>query len=160
MSSPKFERVRSGYVDGDSGIVATVDIKKGEVILDLNNAMIVGEKMRWNTQIGLSKFLFYTHPDFKYQNHSCNPNIYLDIPKMQTIALKDITSGTELTRNYCANNWICYKSFKCICGSYNCFKDVGGAKYCTLAQLFEMEHILAPYIKEHVLDTAKKLAKL
>ena len=71
-------------------------------------------------------------------NHSCDPStssendyIYVDgKPMYQSVALRDIKAGEEVTEDYALNDW--YEDedvFDCMCGSNNCRGLINGFKF-------------------------------
>lgn len=55
-------------------------------------------------------------------NHSCNPNcmIYLDLPTIHLVALRDIAVGEEITYDYARTMYDDPWEMKCNCGTAKC----------------------------------------
>ena len=92
------------------------------------------------------------HPDhLAYINHSCNPNVFFDLPSEELVALKPITPGTHLTFFYPSTEWAMHESFECQCGEIgHCVGQVQGAKYLLPAKL--KQYRLAPHIASQLRD--------
>jgi hypothetical protein len=52
--------------------------------------------------------------------HSCDPNVFLDLSELWLWALKDIHSGERLTMDYAATEDKLLHQFACTCGSSHC----------------------------------------
>lgn len=68
------------------------------------------------------------HDDFKFINHSCDPNtIFMDNKSTASydfVAIKPIKEGDEITFNYTHNEPEISSPFDCECGAYNCIGRV------------------------------------
>ena len=118
------------------GIYATRLIKEGEIIYrgEERAHRIVTKKhveQHWNEEEEMN-FKRYAYPisdtvfaiwdeepgDWAPQNHSCDPNTRFD--GLNTIAIKDIHIGEELTFDYATFLDKEMEPFQCQCGSSNC----------------------------------------
>jgi hypothetical protein len=63
-----------------------------------------------------------------YLNHSCHPNVRIDVERLAVVALDDIAEGDELTFFYPATEWDMAQPFRCWCGAAHCLGWVAGAK--------------------------------
>lgn len=52
--------------------------------------------------------------------HSCNPNVFLDMSELWLWALKDIHRGERLTMDFAATEDKLLRQFACHCGSSHC----------------------------------------
>lgn len=75
---------------------------------------------------------------FQYINHSCAPNIFLDVEAGQMRALRDILPGDELCFFYPSTEWRMDQAFRCHCNSADCLGLIQGA-------FFLSESVLARY---------------
>lgn len=119
--------VKNSGIEG-KGVFATCDIKKGEIILDMDDTHIV-ENLDSLTQyekeyecdwLGDGKTIHMQAPE-KHINHSCDPNTYVKTIDgiRQVVAMKDIKTGVEITYDYAINGY--YDSdIPCHCGSERC----------------------------------------
>ena len=71
-------------------------------------------------------------------NHSCDPNVFLDVEAMRLVALRPISEGDELTFFYPSTEWDMAEPFECGCGSPECIGRIAGARETPL-------HALARY---------------
>jgi len=88
-------------------------------------------------------------------NHSCSPNIKLDVAKRWFIAIKDIKKNSEITFNYCTTEWDMRgygTDFLCRCGSPKCYGHVRGFKYLTKEQRRKLKSMLSPFLLEKIND--------
>ena len=79
-----------------------------------------------------------------YLNHSCQPNTYIDVTRMEVIAVRDIAAGEELNFFYPSTEWEMDRPFICLCGAPQCVRLVAGAKYLsvdTLSRYFINQHV-------------------
>ncbi|RUS29700.1 hypothetical protein BC938DRAFT_480352 [Jimgerdemannia flammicorona] len=89
--------------------------------------------------------------DLLYLNHSCVPNVSVDVEKMLVVALKDIIEGDELTFFYPATEWeigitINVKPFVPLYRQPDCIKNVKGASALPSSVL--MKYPLSKHIRE------------
>jgi hypothetical protein len=57
---------------------------------------------------------------FGLLEHSCDPNVFLDMSELWLWALKDIHSGERLTMDYATTEDKLLRQFACACGSPSC----------------------------------------
>ncbi len=109
------------------GIFSSEDIKKEEKILTLTCKTVrwkirtAKESQRFANWIGLGNHRWLnTNPtDFRYLNHSCEPNAAI-IEKKTLIALKDIRKGDEIYFDYSMTDDDIYWKMECKCGTKSC----------------------------------------
>jgi hypothetical protein len=132
-------------------IFANEDFKKGEKIAILRGDLVKKEKVS-PFSIQFNDEYFIHDEDFLWEdfiNHSCYPNIYIDILKRAFIALKDIKKDDELTFNYLTTEYDLKGQkcdFLCFCGNKNCFKHIKGFKYLSKNQKLKLKPFLSPYL--------------
>jgi len=145
----KFIRLK----DKGRTLLVSRNIAKGEVILKMKGTMKNAiNSSPQSVQIDEDKFIDseYHYAD-DYINHSCNPNIWLNIINMNYIALRNIKKGEEIARNYLTTE---YDScdFKCKCSSKSCLKHIRGFKYLTKKQKEKLKPFLSPFLKKKLLN--------
>lgn len=156
----KFIRLK----DKGRTLLVSRNIAKGEVILKMKGTMKNAiNSSPQSVQIDEDKFIDseYHYAD-DYINHSCNPNIWLNIINMNYIALRNIKKGEEITINYMTNEYDlveedCY--FKCKCSSKSCLKHIRGFKYLTKKQKEKLKPFLSPFLKKKLLNNKLKIKK-
>ncbi len=113
------------------------------VIAGIPSHRILTQPTLHSIQIGLER-----HIDdigaLAYLNHSCDPNVFIDVDCLMLRALKDIAIGDELTLFYPATEWEMAQPFQCSCGAEECLGWIGGAKY--LSPRLLARHVLSPHI--------------
>jgi hypothetical protein len=65
----------------------------------------------------------------QYINHSCSPNIFLDLTGFKVICLREIRKGDELFYFYPSTEWEMAEPFQCLCASVNCLGRIAGASH-------------------------------
>ena len=121
------------------GVFATEDIQSGAAIFHLRGT-ISTRPTKYTIQLGDERHL--ASPDirkpgdklaycWKYLNHSCEPNGYIDATELICRALRDIAAGEEITFNYLTTESEMDVPFNCRCGSANCFGFIQGRKFLT-----------------------------
>ena len=53
-------------------------------------------------------------------DHSCDPNVFIDMSELWIWALKDIKKGDRLNMDFAATEDKLQRQFACHCGCYNC----------------------------------------
>jgi len=78
--------------------------------------------------------------DLVYVNHSCEPNVVLDLSSKDMSqwhmrALRQIRPGDPLTYFYPSTEWKMAQPFDCLCGSKNCLGRIEGALNLSATEL-------------------------
>jgi hypothetical protein len=63
----------------------------------------------------------------RYLNHSCAPNLFVDVRAKQVITLRAIAAGDELTFFYPSTEWRMQSPFPCACRAEQCCGEIRGA---------------------------------
>jgi hypothetical protein len=67
-------------------------------------------------------------PSFlRYLNHSCDPNLFVDVQAQEIVTLRPIAEAEELTFFYPATEWRMESPFPCECGFVHCLQEIRGA---------------------------------
>ncbi|MDA0881249.1 MAG: diaminopimelate decarboxylase [Proteobacteria bacterium] len=112
------------------GVLTNKSFKAGDYL-----AKITGPKVPDILQhtLQISKNLHLHDTYFSgYFLHSCDPNIKVDMQKLEVWAIKPIKKNSYLYMDYTETEDYLFKSFKCNCGSSNCRGIVRGKKDKTL----------------------------
>lgn len=121
----------------DRTAIAVRKIQKGEIISDILPYSSKAEPDFLSVQIGVKEHILDSL--LEAMNHSCSPTTYVDIEKMQVIALKDILPGEELTFFYPSTEWQMDRPFQCNCKSPQCIGLVGGARNLSISQIVQFQ---------------------
>jgi len=62
-------------------------------------------------------------------NHSCQPNVRIDVDSLRIVAARDVAAGAELTFFYPSTEWELAQPFICVCGTDECLGPIMGAKF-------------------------------
>jgi hypothetical protein len=82
---------------------------------------------RHSIQIGLHEHAEPLPNYLRYLNHSCEPNLFVDVRAKQVVTLRPIEAGDELTFFYPSTEWRMQSPFPCACGSAQCCGEIRGA---------------------------------
>ncbi|HET8793430.1 MAG TPA: SET domain-containing protein, partial [Nitrososphaeraceae archaeon] len=88
--------------------------------------------------------------DWQYINHSCSPNMKLDLDIMGFVAIRDIDLGEEITFHYCTTEFDLLsknEDFCCRCGSTSCLEIIKGFSHLTQNQKQDLKPILISYLQ-------------
>jgi hypothetical protein len=67
-------------------------------------------------------------PNFlRYLNHSCDPNLFIDVQTQRVVTLGPIALSQELTFFYPSTEWRMQDPFSCACGAAECLREIRGA---------------------------------
>ncbi|MFO0746292.1 MAG: SET domain-containing protein-lysine N-methyltransferase [Myxococcota bacterium] len=80
----------------------------------------------------------------RFLEHSCAPNVALDMPTGRVVALRAIAPGEVLAYFYPSTEWEMAAPFVCRCGSPECLGTIAGASRLPLSAL--TGRWLAPHI--------------
>jgi SET domain-containing protein len=141
--------VKDSLIAG-KGVFAAHAISKGTSILTLDDSneitdpeTISDEHKEHLDYLANGKVVLMQSPEV-YINHSCDPNAYVKTigGKRTLIAIRNITSGEEITYDYAINGdyeW----GVPCNCGSANCRKIIS-PNFWELPQERQFEYL--PYL--------------
>ena len=129
-------------------LVARQNFKQGEIIYHIPSEKVSDKPNRFTVQMDRER-----HTEvgkLSALNHSCDPNVILDMDNMVVIASRDIQAGDELSFFYPSTEWEMAAPFICLCGAPNCIHVVAGARFLPLSTL---EHqYLNRHIREIMID--------
>lgn len=129
-------------------LIARQDFARGEVIYSIPTEKVFDKPNRFTVQ--MDRHLHTEVGKLSALNHSCDPNVILDMEHMVVIANRDIKAGDELTFFYPSTEWEMDAPFICLCGASNCIHVVAGARFLPLSTL--EQHYLNRHIREMMID--------
>jgi hypothetical protein len=109
------------------GVFAKRALAAQRVLSDMEFGPSRTQPWRHSIQIGVHKHAEPLPAYLRYLNHSCDPNLFVDVRAMQVITLRPIAHGDELTFFYPATEWRMQSPFTCECGSPRCCGEIRGA---------------------------------
>jgi len=115
-------------------VIAASPIPKGRVIHSWKGATVVARPTYQSVQVGRHRHV-HDPACLNLLNHSCDPNVRLDIPRRTVVARRAIAAGELLTFFYPATEWEMARAFRCRCGTPSCIGRVSGAKHLARAAL-------------------------
>lgn len=135
-------------------LIATRDIRKGEVIFSL-----VGRETRvptrYSIQVGPEMHLdsddLATDDErvreryWMYLNHSCEPSAWVN--GLNIVALHDIARGEGVTFDYNTTEWSMAEPFNCRCGTASCVGTVQGYQHLNGPARARLTEYLAVYLR-------------
>ncbi len=137
------------------GLFANLNFKENEVIYAFKTKNIVSKPSYLTVQLD-DHIHFSLDPDFlQYMNHSCDPNIFMDVSNLNLIALNDIKKGDELNFFYPSTEWEMSQAFICNCGSPNCHRYIGGAISFKVESI--LQYRLNNYIKRKISEASQTI---
>ena len=110
-----------------SGLVARRVWKANDVIAPLSWGPVQPEPNRWTVQCDDRIHAEPLPFEFRYINHSCEPNVFFDVDADVLRALRDIAPGDEFTFFYPSTEWSMAEQFDCNCGRQTCIGRISGA---------------------------------
>lgn len=117
--------------DGGAGLFARRSFVPGEIVLRLEGR-IVARPTRHTIQLGPGEHLEPSSPTacpWVYLNHSCAPNVVVDVAHRVVIARHPIAAGDELRFDYDTTEWELAEPFVCRCGAPDCVGTVRGFRH-------------------------------
>ena len=129
-------------------LVAEQKIKKGTAFYKIETYQILDRPTYQSVQISANKHLLDN--TVIYLNHSCDPNIIINVDEMKLYALRDIEKGEALYFFYPSTDWDLDCPFNCFCNSKQCLKVIKGAKY--LSDTLLNQYFINPHIYQQKRD--------
>lgn len=142
---PAFE-VRLNTFSGQQGLFSTESYNPGDALIQFSIRSTQNAPTYLTVQIGEAEHFEFEPDHLKYLNHSCNPNVFLDLTHHTLIAETAIRSGEELRFFYPSTEWEMDQPFDCNCGAEHCIGSVSGAAALSPTQLANYK--LSPYIQQ------------
>lgn len=123
-------------------LIASSFLRSGTVV----NPIVVGQVLHYPTQTSfqIDQGRHLEDAFVSLINHSCVPNIIIDLASTQCRAIRDIAIGEELSFFYPSTEWEMSHPFICHCGHLGCIGVVAGAKFLSpyvLSRYFINQHI-------------------
>ena len=116
----------------------------GETIHSFAEARLVETASRYSIQVSATE-----HAEdlgvIANLNHSCDPNVVVDVERREVRALRLISPGEELAFFYPSTEWNMAAPFECSCGSSACLRWIAGAHSVDAAVLARYD--LAPHVR-------------
>ncbi len=135
------------YVQQDQALgkrlISLNTIKKDTLFYQIKNYMILNQPTYQSIQISSDQHLW--EDAVIYLNHSCDPNIMIDLKMMGLRALKDINAHEELTFFYPSTEWEMQRPFTCVCGAEQCLGIIKGARF--LSDDILDKNVVTPHIR-------------
>lgn len=136
-------------------VVANSNTAKGEIITEIRGELTESAS-KYSIQISETEHLlpFSSNPNdpvstWRFLNHSCEPNSYIDLQKMVLIALTDIFEGEEVRFNYNTTEFEISSPFICNCKSINCYGKIKGFRHLSGEKQKILNPYIAPYLKKN-----------
>ncbi len=129
-------------------LIARQDFVRGDVIYNIPSEKLFDKPNRFTVQ--MDRHLHTEVGKLSALNHSCDPNVILDMDRMLVIAARDIKADEELTFFYPSTEWEMDAPFICLCGASSCIHVVAGARFLPLSTL--ENHYLNRHIREMMID--------
>ncbi len=109
-------------------LVSTQSFARGDTVTVFSLSAPLAVPGRHTLQIQEDRHATLIPSCLSYMDHSCSPNVGLDLGKGQLIALKSIAIGAPITYFYPATEWRMAAPFSCGCGAPDCIGRVEGAQ--------------------------------
>jgi len=138
MTADKFEGADDGSLivvrddHGYAGVVAGFAFKAGETLARFSAREVVSKPSYLTVQVEMDKHIVLFPEYLRYLNHSCDPNVFLNVDDGTIEALRPIVEGEPITFFYPSTEWEMDRPFDCLCGALNCLGKVAGASQLPL----------------------------
>jgi hypothetical protein len=109
------------------GVFAKRELPKNLQFCALTWGPVREEPWRHSIQIGPHAHAEPLPEFLRYLNHSCDPNVFIDLREGAVVTLREIAQGEELTFFYPSTEWNMEAPFPCECGAAECLQEIRGA---------------------------------
>jgi hypothetical protein len=133
---------------GHHYLKANKNFEAGTVITSFRASEILDKPDRYTVQKSGQEHITLDPPYLRYMNHSCAPNCFFDMERMELVALKPIRLGETLNFFYPSTEWEMAEPFQCLCGTANCLGTIRGAN--NLPAEILKEYRLSPFIANQI----------
>lgn len=114
---------------------------------------VVKSPSTYSVQIDIDRHVLPHRPgvvggriSWQFMNHSCEPNVAVDVRNRAFVAAREIAAGEELAFNYNTTEWAMADPFQCDCLSPQCAGRIQGFSYLASAE----KEALLPYCADHI----------
>lgn len=129
---------------------ATVDVAKGEVVIDFK-VVLKGARQRAADTVQLGDGLFFRSTGGPLGlAHHCEPSCRLSFEDLTFRALRDVAAGEELTFNRLTTEVELAEPFDCRCGSPHCVGRVSGFDALGDDEVDRIHDLLSPYLRSRI----------
>lgn len=136
--------------------IAALDIAQGAVIHRICHYQI--RNTPTYTSVQMSADLHIEEQYLASLNHSCDPNVLINVETLELQAIRDIKAGEELSFFYPSTEWEMDAPFDCLCQSSRCLKKIAGAKFLTIETL--SQYMLNRHICTQILGTLTQSSRI
>lgn len=138
--------IRESLATGHKSFHAARRFQDGAVIAAIGIRESLATPNYLSVQFGEFEHGMLAPEHFQYINHSCAPNIFLDVQAKQLRALREILPGDELCFFYPSTEWHMSQAFQCHCNAPDCLGRIQGAAFLSPSVLSRYE--LSAHIKK------------
>lgn len=114
---------------GQQSLHALIQLKPGDKVGDFSAGELSATPTYLTVQVSQNRHITLVPRFLQYINHSCDPNVFFDITKMEVVCLKEVQPGEEFRFFYPSTEWEMSQPFVCNCGSNNCLQLINGAAH-------------------------------
>jgi len=143
------------YLDAESGqkhLRSTRLHTAGSVLHKFSIREVVQTPTYLSVQIDHHRHILLEPEFLQFLNHSCDPNIYVDVTSQEFVCLRDIDVNEEITFFYPSTEWAMEQIFHCGCRSENCLGEIKGAMHLdrNLLSRYRFTPHIMEKLREHV----------
>jgi uncharacterized membrane protein YeiB len=145
-SSPCVEIIRTA---GTASLHAVHPFAPGEVVVPLEGHPVV-QPTRFTIQVGTDSHvapISERASPWGSMNHSCDPNLAIDVSRRVIVARRPIAAGDELCFDYHTTEWELHEPFICRCAGPQCVGLVRGFAHLPPARQQLLLGHAAPHIQ-------------
>ena len=135
--SPHLE-VHENIQNGFKSLISTQLFEPGIVLSTFNAGTVLSAPGMHSIQIDDGQHIVPNPYYLQYMNHSCVPNIFIDLKKREIKTIRTIKRGEEIVFFYPSTEWKMAEPFECSCGDDNCLSQISGAYRLTSEHFFEI----------------------
>ena len=146
-------RVQVDYGPFGELIRALRPLRQGELVFFLTGETVDAPN-KYTIQLSASQHVLTRRALWRLVNHSCEPNVVVDIANRRMVARRDIAAGEELTFDYNTTEWSMASPFECGCGQAGCVTNVRGFRHLSSEQRQRITGRLSPYLATRINDQA------
>jgi hypothetical protein len=143
-------KIMSGGSAYGARLITDQSFQRGDVVYHIEGQRLTQQATYQTIQVGRNQHIEELGV-IAYLNHSCQPNTFIDVTRMEVIAVRDIAAGEELNFFYPSTEWEMDRPFICLCGAPQCVRLVAGAKYLSVDTL--SRYSINQHVREMIVET-------
>lgn len=127
IQASNFAEVKQSDITGQKALYATLSFNSGDILYTYEVQDVLPKPNYLSIQSDDFEHLMLNPHYLHWIDHSCEPNVFFDLPNKTLVCIQQIKPGDKLTFFYPSTDWDMIQPFKCHCKANSCLDLIQGA---------------------------------